>query len=105
MAFNKKELIEEIQEQFLEDDNRRPWIVAFSGGKDSTTLLMLVWEAIAKLNEVERKTREVYVICNNTLVENPRVLNFVNDQLYKIQQKSIELGLPFKVDHTTPQLE
>lgn len=105
MAFNKKELLEEIQAQFLEDDNRRPWIVAFSGGKDSTTLLMLVWEAISKLNEIERKIREVYVICNNTLVENPRVLKFVNDQLDKIQQKSIELGLPFKVDHTTPQLE
>src|SRR5690606_37971293 len=105
MAFNKKELIEEIKEQFLEDDNRRPWIVAFSGGKDSTAMLMLVWEAIAQLNDIERKTREVYVICNNTLVENPRVLQFVNNHLRKIQEKSIELGLPFKVDHTTPQLE
>jgi len=105
MAFNKKELIEEIKEQFLEEDNRRPWIVAFSGGKDSTAMLMLVWEAIAQLNDLERKTREVYVICNNTLVENPRVLQFVNQQLNKIQEKSLELGLPFKVDHTTPQLE
>lgn len=105
MAFNKKELIAEIIEQFLEDDNRRPWIVAFSGGKDSTAMLMLVWEAISQLNEIERKTREVYVICNNTLVENPRVLQFVNHQLNKIQEKSLELGLPFNVDHTTPQLE
>lgn len=105
MAFNKKELITEIKEQFLEDDNRRPWIVAFSGGKDSTALLMLVWEAIAQLNEIERKARQVYVICNNTLVENPRVLQFVNRQLDAIQKKSLELGMPFKVDHTTPQLE
>lgn len=105
MAFNKKELIEDIKEQFLEEDNRRPWIVAFSGGKDSTAMLMLVWEAISQLNEIERKTREMYVICNNTLVENPRVLQFVNQQLNKIQEKSLELGLPFKVDHTTPQLE
>lgn len=105
MAFNKKELITEIKEQFLEDDNRRPWIVAFSGGKDSTALLMLVWQAIAQLNEIERKARQVYVICNNTLVENPRVLQFVNRQLDAIQKKSLELGMPFKVDHTTPQLE
>lgn len=105
MAFNKKELIDEIKEQFLEEDNRRPWIVAFSGGKDSTAMLMLVWEAIDQLNEVERRTREVYVICNNTLVENPRVLQFVNNHLQKIQEKSIELSMPFKVDHTTPQLE
>ncbi|WP_447767569.1 hypothetical protein [Sphingobacterium faecium] len=105
MAFNKKDLLAEIKEQFLEEDNRRPWIVAFSGGKDSTAMLMLVWEALAQLNDIERKTREVYVICNNTLVENPRVLQFVNKQLNTIQEKSIELGMPFKVDHTTPQLE
>lgn len=105
MAFSKKELISEIKEQFLEDDNRRPWIVAFSGGKDSTALLMLVWEAIAQLNQIEQKARQVYVICNNTLVENPRVLQFVNKQLDAIQQKSLELGMPFKVDQTTPQLE
>lgn len=105
MAFNKKDLLAEIKEQFLEEDNRRPWIVAFSGGKDSTAMLMLVWEALAKLNDIERKTREVYVICNNTLVENPRVLQFVNKQLNSIQEKSIELGMPFKVDHTTPKLE
>lgn len=105
MAFNKRELLEEIKEQFLDDDNRRPWIVAFSGGKDSTTLLMLVWEAVVQLNEIERKARQIYVICNNTLVENPRVLQFVNRHLELIQQKAIELNLPIKVDHTTPQLE
>lgn len=105
MAFNKKELIAEIKEQFLEDDNRRPWIVAFSGGKDSTTLLMLVWEAVAQLNEIERKARQIYVICNNTLVENPSVLQFVNRHLRIIQEKALEQGLPIKVDHTTPQLE
>ena len=29
----------EIQDQYLSDDNNRPWIVGFSGGKDSTMLL------------------------------------------------------------------
>ncbi|KAA0990407.1 DNA phosphorothioation system sulfurtransferase DndC [Dyadobacter aurulentus] len=105
MAFNKQYLIKEIQEQFLEDDGRRPWIVAFSGGKDSTTLLMLVWEAISGLNEIERKVRPIYVICNNTLVENPQVLKFVNAQLRIIQQRATEQGFPIVVEHTTPRLD
>src|SRR5690349_2661125 len=105
MAFSKRELIAEIKEQYLEDDESRPWIIAFSGGKDSTTLLMLVWEAMVELNEVERKTRPVYVICNNTLVENPQVLTFVNAQLELIREKAIEQGLPIVVDHTTPRLD
>lgn len=105
MAFNKQELLAEIKDQFLEDDNRRPWIVAFSGGKDSTALLMLVWEALSQLNVIERKARQVYVICNNTLVENPKVLSFVQKHLTAIQQKALDLELPFVVHQTTPQLE
>ncbi|MDX5345742.1 MAG: DNA phosphorothioation system sulfurtransferase DndC, partial [Hymenobacteraceae bacterium] len=105
MAFNKRVLIAEIKEQYLEEDDGRPWIVAFSGGKDSTTLLMLVWEAMLDLNEVERKARTVYVICNNTLVENPQVLTFVNKQLDRIRESALEQGLPVIVDHTTPRLD
>ena len=33
-----KEIISEITEQYLEEDNNRPWIVDFSGGKDSTLM-------------------------------------------------------------------
>jgi len=105
MAFNKQALLAEIREQYLEEDNGRPWIVAFSGGKDSTTLLMLVWEALTSLTPVDWKKRPVYVICNNTLVENPKVLKFVNSQLEAIRKRAVELGMPIQVDHTTPRLD
>ncbi|WP_020597293.1 DNA phosphorothioation system sulfurtransferase DndC [Spirosoma panaciterrae] len=105
MAFNRRELIAEVQEQFLEEDGNKPWIIAFSGGKDSTTLLMLVWEALTDLDPIDLKRRPVYVICNNTLVENPQVLTFVNSQLELIREKALELGLPIAVDHTTPRLD
>ena len=105
MAFNKQELVSEICEQYLEEDGGRPWIVAFSGGKDSTTLLMLVWEALKRLTPIERKKRPVYVICNNTLVENPSVLKFVNKQLSAITEKAVEQELPIYVHHTVPRLD
>ena len=34
---------EEIRKVYLSDN--RPWIIGFSGGKDSTCLVQLVWNA------------------------------------------------------------
>jgi len=105
MAFNYKETLKDIQDQYLEDDNNRPWIIAFSGGKDSTTLLQCVWNAIKDLNPIDQKKRRIYVICNNTLVENPAVLSYVEGQLDLIQEAAVEEGLPITVHQTTPKLE
>lgn len=34
------DIIEELKDQYLEEDRcNRPWIIGFSGGKDSTVLL------------------------------------------------------------------
>ena len=41
----------------------QPWVVAYSGGKDSTLLLQLIWEVVASLPPHERR-RKVYVIGN-----------------------------------------
>ena len=36
-----EEIYREIQQVYLADD--RPWVIGFSGGKDSTTALQLIW--------------------------------------------------------------
>ncbi len=68
---------QEILDQYLIDDNNRPWVIGFSGGKDSTLLLQLVWNALKKLPEGTRYLRDIYIVCNDTLVENPRIVQFV----------------------------
>jgi DNA sulfur modification protein DndC len=104
MNFDPHEIIEEIKEQYLEEDNR-PWIVGFSGGKDSTTLLQLVWYAIRSLPEYLNHSRKVYVVCNNTLVENPKILEYTYKVLDRIQKAASEQSLPIFVVRTTPVLE
>lgn len=42
-------IISELKDQYLINDNLRPWIIGFSGGKDSTALLQLVWLAISEV--------------------------------------------------------
>lgn len=39
-------IIDDIKDQYLEKDNNIPWIIGFSGGKDSTVVLTLVWRAL-----------------------------------------------------------
>ena len=104
MAFDHKELIDEIQEQYLEEDNNRPWIVGFSGGKDSTLLLQLTWLALRQIPE-QLRTRQIYVVCNNTLVENPKVIDYVEGVLKKIQEEAHNQRMPIVVNQTTPALE
>lgn len=95
---------QEIIDQYLYDENPRPWIIGFSGGKDSTMLLQLVWYALKKVPS-ELLTREVYIICNDTMVENPHIVDFINRTLAHINIAAAEQALPFIVRQTMPRLE
>jgi DNA sulfur modification protein DndC len=102
-------IIEELIDQYQEEDRyNRPWIIGFSGGKDSTVLLTLVWLALLKIRE-ENPTatfkRQVYVVCNDTMVENPVVEEYVTTVLQTIQKAAKEQQLPIVIKTTTPQIE
>lgn len=100
-------IILELMDQYLEDDRyNRPWIIGFSGGKDSTVLLTLVWLALTRLKEQGIKlNRNVYVVCNDTMVENPVIEEYVTTVLSTIRRAAKEQSLPINVHKTTPDLE
>lgn len=102
-------IIEELIDQYLEYDRyNRPWIIGFSGGKDSTVLLTLVWLALQKIrdNDINFKyKRPIYVVCNDTLVENPVIEEYVQTVLSTIQKAAKDQNLPIIVKTTTPKLE
>ncbi len=102
---NLKYIESEIEDQFLMDDNKRPWIIGFSGGKDSTALLQIVWKVLQRFPESIRHTRPIYIVCNNTLVENPKILEYTERILNKITEAAVHQGMPFEVVRTTPKLE
>lgn len=103
------EIIDELTDQYLEDDRyNRPWIIGFSGGKDSTVLLTLVWLALQKIreeNESQTLNRQIYVVCNDTMVENPIIEEYTANVLQTIQKSAKEQKLPITVKTTTPQIE
>ncbi len=84
--------------------HRHPWVVAYSGGKDSTLLLQLVWETVAELPAEERK-RPVLVVGNDTLVESPLVIRHLRDSLEMIDKAVDESGLPIETHITEPCID
>jgi DNA sulfur modification protein DndC len=103
-------IIDEILDQYMyADSTSRPWIIGFSGGKDSTVLLTLVWLALRKIKANVftpfQLRRPIYVVCNDTLVENPIISSYVDDVLAQIEKKAVEEDLPIFVRKTVPKLE
>jgi DNA sulfur modification protein DndC len=84
-------LCQEIRELYLADDV--PWIIGYSGGKDSTATLQLVWMAIAGLEPALRK-KTVYVISTDTMVENPVVAAWVANSLNVMKKAAKDQAVP-----------
>lgn len=103
-------IVDEILDQYMyADTSFRPWIIGFSGGKDSTVLLTLVWLALRKIKREAiapfQLRRPIYVVCNDTLVENPIIATYVDEVLKQIEIKAREEDLPIFVRKTDPRLE
>lgn len=104
------DIIDEIGDQYTyADPSPRPWIIGFSGGKDSTVLLLLVWRALLKIRDTFpypfQLRRPIYVVCNDTMVENPVITEYVYEVLRLIQKAAKEQDLPIFVKTTVPKLE
>jgi len=88
-----KKISQEIRDLYCLDDI--PWVVGYSGGKDSTTVVQLIWYAIAELPP-EKRTKKIYVITTDTLVENPIVSMWVRQSLKQMKSAAIEQKLPIE---------
>jgi DNA sulfur modification protein DndC len=97
-----EEIHQEIQQVYLGDS--RPWVVGYSGGKDSTTALQLVWYALEELPP-EQRQKPVYVITSDTLVETPVIVNYITGTLGNIEQRAKETGMPFRTQVVTPEID
>lgn len=95
-------LMVEVAEMYTSDDI--PWVVGYSGGKDSTAVLQLVWIALQKLPK-DKLTKPVYVISTDTLVENPIVSLWVSKSLEKMGDEADRHGLPLTAHKLTPARE
>lgn len=97
-----KSVTREIQDYYRAD--AVPWVVGYSGGKDSTTVLQLVWRALLSLPASQRK-KAVHVITTDTLVEQPIVAAWVKNSLERIGRAAKEQGLPIEAHLLHPPFD
>ena len=94
------EVCKEIRDLYLADET--PWVIGYSGGKDSTAVTQLVWLALADLTGKERNKKPVYVITTDTLVENPIVAGWVRSSLKALKDSAAAKELPFHPELLEP---
>ena len=95
-------LASEIRALYLADEI--PWVVGYSGGKDSTATLQLIWNAVAAL-PAEKRTKTIHVISTDTLVENPVISGWVAASLETMGRSAQEQRLPFSPNRLLPELK
>ncbi len=92
----------ELLDEYLQPHNH-PWIVGYSGGKDSTLVVQLVFEMLLSLPPSERR-RPIHIVANDTLVESPLVISHIQRsfQYFSDAADAFQLPITVRVTHPDP---
>lgn len=89
--------VEKIKKQYLSQNESFPWLIGYSGGKDSSCTAQLIFRALSELkNSNHRLNRKVYIFSSDTMIENPLVKEIIEENIRLINKKSTELDLPIE---------
>jgi len=91
-----------LKKEYLADT--RPWVVTFSGGKDSTTVLQLVVDMLLDLNEEEKNLKKVYVVSSDTGVEMPIIEDYTTDKIGQIKSFIKKTKINMEVNILKPKV-
>lgn len=97
-----EEIYKEIRDVYLRYPY--PWVIGYSGGKDSTAALQLIWYALKEL-PYEQRQKPIFVISSDTLVETPVIVDYIDETLSRINEQAVKYDMPFKTQKLTPLLE
>ncbi len=95
-----EQTIVDIQEQYLRDS--KPWFLGFSGGKDSSALLKLVYIALLNL---KHRPKPVTVIYCDTGVDIPVIQSLVTQTLRELAAEAEQHELPIHIERAAPKLK
>lgn len=103
-VFDKKPLAKIYDEiNLVYQSDNRPWILGFSGGKDSTCMVQIVWHALSKL-PAEKLHKKIYIISSDTLVETPPIIERITTSLKKMGDSAKKANLPISTNLLEPKL-
>ncbi|MGV3002490.1 DNA phosphorothioation system sulfurtransferase DndC [Vibrio sp. E150_018] len=92
--------IADVQRVYCADN--RPWVIGYSGGKDSSAVMSLIYLALLGL-EAKDRHKPVFVVSSDTLVETPVVVNHIKDSLAAIEKGAKRDELPITCHKVVPE--
>ena len=95
------EIHEAIRQTYLQYPY--PWVIGYSGGKDSTTTLQLCWYALRDL-PAEQRTKPIYVISTDTKVETPIIVDRIHDSIHRMNAAAKEQQINLSAHKLSPVL-
>ncbi|MCH7560720.1 MAG: DNA phosphorothioation system sulfurtransferase DndC [Thaumarchaeota archaeon] len=96
-----EDIYEEIRHVYLSDN--RPWIIGFSGGKDSTCMTQLIWNALSALPATKLQ-KQIYIISSDTLVESPKIVEQITNSLDQMESFAKKSNLPISTNLVRPNI-
>jgi DNA sulfur modification protein DndC len=96
-----EDVVHAVRKEYLSDRQDYPWIIGFSGGKDSTVVAQAVFEAVLQVPPSQR-LRHVHFVSNDTQVESPLVMAHLAKVQAAIASMAESFRLPVKVVTTRP---
>lgn len=93
--------IEEMRNLYFQ--NEIPWIVGFSGGKDSSTVVQLVYRMLLDL-PAEKRHKKVHIIASDTLVESPVVEEYLEEVMESLRGGIVRDRLPIEAHKVVPDI-
>ena len=98
---NINAVMEEMRNLYLNDS--RPWVIGFSGGKDSTCVVQMVYYMLKTLPS-DKRIKDVHILISDTLVENPIMGERRRKVCGKIEKQAKKDNLPITVKILLPEL-
>ena len=99
---NISEIKDSLRELYLADP--RPWLVGFQDGKDSTLVASLIFDTVLSIPDEQRK-KEIAIVCTDTRVEIPAIVEMIETTLAKMRKCSAEQNLNIEVNLLRPPAE
>lgn len=86
--------------------NELPWVIGYSGGKDSTCTTQIILDTLIELRKQGKKlNKQVYIISSDTLVENPMIVDTIHNSIDSINRLAEKYGLPVSAHIIRPNYD
>ena len=84
--------------------NKLPWVIGYSGGKDSTCTTQIIVNTLIKMKKAgEELIKPVYIISSDTLVENPTIVGTIHKTIDNINALANKEGIPVSAHVIRPE--